>query len=291
DNYDGQTWNYTGQKPALLKRGVDGFHLGEFGGYKQALQSQTLKSGVDGVHPGDAEWGDGDTEQRIFLEPLAIDTVFVAPEPRLITGLPDLARDQGDGLWTSPHDYYKLDYTAFSDTSEVSDERLAAENSRAYPSEIQRRYLQLPDNQDRRIDELAAEVTRGATTNVEIARRIEKYLSASYGYTLDLSRVEDDDPGADFLFHTRQGTCEYFAAAMVPTLRSPPVPARLANGFQMGEYNEAADVYTVRQSDAHSWVEVYFPREGQNALWVAFDPTPDAGRSVYGGGLSAWLRH
>ena len=26
-------------------------------------------------------------------------------------------------------------------------------------------------------------------------------------------------------------------------------------------------------------------------MWVAFDPTPDAGRSVYGGGLTAWLRH
>src|SRR6266508_1333707 len=290
DNYDGQTWNCTG-KPAPLKRGVDGFHLGEFGGYKQALQSQTSKSGVDGFHPGDAEWGYGDTEQRFFLEPLAIDTVFVAPEPRLITGLPDLARDQGDGLWTAPHDYYKLDYTAFSDTSEVSDERLAAENSRAYPSEIQRRYLQLPDNHDRRIDELAAEVTRGATTNVEIARRIEKYLSAAYGYTLDLRRVEDGDPVADFLFNTRQGHCEYFASAMVLMLRSRRVPARLVNGFQTGEYNEAADVYTVRQSDAHSWVEVYFPGEGHNGVWVAFDPTPPTGRSVYGGGLAAWLRH
>jgi transglutaminase-like putative cysteine protease len=267
DNYDGQTWNSPGQKPVGLKRGVDGFHLGE------------------------AEWGYGDTEQRFFLEPLAIDTVFAAPQPRLITGLPDLARDQGDGLWTAPHDYYKLDYTVFSDTSEVSDERLAAENSRAYPSDIQRRYLQLPDNHDRRIDELAAEVTRGATTNIEIARRIEKHLSSYYGYTLDLRRVEDGDPVADFLFNTRQGHCEYFASAMVLMLRSRRVPARLVNGFQTGEYNDAADVYTVRQSDAHSWVEVYFPREGHNGLWVAFDPTPDAGRSVYGGGLAAWLRH
>jgi protein-glutamine gamma-glutamyltransferase len=291
DNYDGQTWNYTGQKPALLKRSVDGFHLDEFGGYKQALQSQTLKSGVDGFHPRDAELGYGDTEQRFFLEPLAIDTVFVAPEPRLITGLPDLARDQGDGLWTAPHDYYKLDYTALSDTSEVSDERLAQENSRAYPSEIQRRYLQLPDNHDRRIDELAAEVTRGATTNVEIARKIEKHLRTTYGYTLDLRRVEDGDPVADFLFNTREGHCEYFASAMVLMLRARRVPARIVNGFQAGEYNEAADVYTVRQSDAHSWVEVYFPLLGQNGLWVAFDPTPDAGRSVYGGGLAAWLRH
>src|SRR5499426_752145 len=290
DNYDGQTWNYTGQKPALLKRSVDGFHLDEFGGYKQALQSQSY-DGFGRFRPRDAEWGSGDTEQRFFLEPLAIDTVFAAPHPRLITGLPDLARDQGDGVWTAPHDYYKLDYTVFSDTSEVPDGRLAAENSRAYPSEIQRRYLQLPDNHDRRIDELAAEVTRGATTNVEIARRIEKYLNAAYAYTLDLRRVEDGDPVADFLFNTRQGHCEYFASAMVLMLRSRRVPARLVNGFQTGEYNEAADVYTVRQSDAHSWVEVYFPGEGHNGLWVAFDPTPPAGRSVYGGGLAAWLRH
>jgi protein-glutamine gamma-glutamyltransferase len=290
DNYDGQTWNYTGQKPTLLKRGVDGFRLGESDGYKLGLQSQTL-SGVDRFHPGDAQLRYADTEQRFFLEPLAIDTVFVAPEPLLLSGLPDLARDQGDGLWTAPHDYYKLDYTALSDTTEVSDEWLAAENSRAYPSEIQRRYLQLPDNHDRRIDELAAEVARGATTNIEIARRFEKHLSSSYGYTLDLRRVEDGDPVADFLFNTREGHCEYFASAMVLMLRSRRVPARLVNGFQTGEYNEAADVYTVRQSDAHSWVEVYFPGQGQNGMWVAFDPTPAAGRSVYGGGLAAWLRH
>jgi hypothetical protein len=43
----------------------------------------------------------------------------------------------------------------------------------------------------------------------------------------------------------------------------------------LGEYNDAADVYTVRQSDAHSWVEVYFPDTG---AWVTFDPTPVDGR-------------
>ncbi|MBO0862468.1 MAG: DUF3488 domain-containing protein, partial [Chloracidobacterium sp.] len=268
DNYDGQTWNCTGgQKPVPLKKGLDGFHLSE------------------------TDWGYGDTEQRFFLEPLAIDTVFVAPQPRLIAGLPELARDQGDGLWTAAHDYYKLDYTVLSDTEEIPDVKLAQENSRAYPSEIQRRYLQLPDDHDRRIDALAAEVTRGATTTIEIARRIENYLRSAYGYTLDLRRVEDGDPVADFLFNTHEGHCEYFASAMVLMLRSRRVPARLVNGFQMGEYNEAADVYTVRQSDAHSWVEVYFPRQGQNGLWAPFDPTPAAGQSVYTGGLAAWLRH
>src|SRR6185295_13421925 len=36
------------------------------------------------------------------------------------------------------------------------------------------------------------------------------------------------------------------------------------------------DAYTVRQSDAHSWVEVYFP---ETQTWVTFDPTPAAGRT------------
>jgi hypothetical protein len=54
----------------------------------------------------------------------------------------------------------------------------------------------------------------------------------------------------------------------------------------MGEYSELTGVYTVRQSDAHSWVEVYFPGHD----WVAFDPTPSAGLSTYDNGLLAQMR-
>ncbi len=263
DHYDGQAWNYTGPKAAALKKAGDNFHL-----------TENVST-------------DRYSEQRFFLEPLNINTVFAAPRPLLIAGLPELARDQGDGLWTTPHDYHKLDYTVFSDTSEPTDAELADDNSRNYPSEIQRCYLQQPPDHDRRIGELADEVTRGAAAQIEIARRIESHLRTAYSYTLDLHRVEDGDPVADFLFNTRAGHCEYFASAMVLMLRTRRVPARLVNGFQMGEYNKAADVYTVRQSDAHSWVEVYFPRHG----WIAFDPTPPAGLSVYGDGVAAWLRH
>jgi hypothetical protein len=43
----------------------------------------------------------------------------------------------------------------------------------------------------------------------------------------------------------------------------------------------------VRQSDAHSWVEAYFP--GTNS-WVTFDPTPSAGRtSRERSGLAGYL--
>jgi hypothetical protein len=57
----------------------------------------------------------------------------------------------------------------------------------------------------------------------------------------------------------------------------------------MGEYQERSKVYVVRQSDAHSWVEAYFPRHG----WVTFDPTPAAGLNQYDdayAGMFGWLQ-
>jgi hypothetical protein len=62
---------------------------------------------------------------------------------------------------------------------------------------------------------------------------------------------------------------------MAVMLRTRGIATRVVNGFLPGEYNEAAGAFTVRQSDAHSWVEVYFPETNS---WVTFDPTPAAGR-------------
>jgi transglutaminase-like putative cysteine protease len=262
DHYDGQIWFQSGREPAPVRRIGDTFRVDE------------------------QLWTRGYTEQRFFLEPLGINTVFAAPRPVLVTGLGELARDGGDGLWAEDHLFHKLDYVVYSDTGLPTDAELAAAGTRAHPAELHRRYTQLPDEHDRRIDKLAEEVTRGAATNIEIARRIEKHLSTSYSYTLDLTRVEEGEPVADFLFNVKAGHCEYFASAMVLMLRTRRIPARLVNGFQTGEYNQTADFYTVRQSDAHSWVEVHFPKYG----WIAFDPTPPAGLSAYGDGWAARMR-
>ena len=95
------------------------------------------------------------------------------------------------------------------------------------------------------------------------------------------------DPLADFLFNVRAGHCEYFSSAMAVMLRTRGIAARVVNGFLSGEYNDAAGAYTVRQSDAHSWVEVYFP---ETDSWVTFDPTPAAGRTEpERTGLAAYL--
>ena len=78
----------------------------------------------------------------------------------------------------------------------------------------------------------------------------------------------------DFLFRTRRGHCEFFATAMVVMLRSQGIPARFVTGFLGGEENAFEGYYVVRQSNAHAWVEAWFPDRG----WQVFDPTPASGR-------------
>jgi transglutaminase-like putative cysteine protease len=262
DEYDGQTWSDSVQQLQPVRRAGEGFQL------EMPVPLAML------------------TEQTFFLEPLDLSTVFAAPSPIFVGDVSSLQRDAGDGLWTENHALQRLQYRVYSYTGLPTESALASDVSRLYPPDVRRRYLQLPIDRDRRIDQLAAEVTAGAATPLETARMIESHLQTGYGYSLDLKRTTDGDPVADFLFNIRAGHCEYFATAMVLMLRARRIPARLVNGFQMGEYSDVAGVYTVRQSDAHSWVEVYF---AQNR-WVAFDPTPAAGMSTYGGGLAAQLR-
>ena len=78
------------------------------------------------------------------------------------------------------------------------------------------------------------------------------------------------DPLANFLFNRKRGHCEYFASSMAVMLRSLRIPSRVVNGFRTGEFNDLTSQYVVRGSNAHSWVEAYFPGYG----WIDFDPTP-----------------
>jgi transglutaminase-like putative cysteine protease len=79
-------------------------------------------------------------------------------------------------------------------------------------------------------------------------------------------------PLVDFLFNARLGYCQQFSGAMALLLRMGGVPARVASGFSPGRFDPKRNEYVVRDDDAHSWVEAYFPGIG----WQTFDPTPAA---------------
>jgi hypothetical protein len=147
-----------------------------------------------------------------------------------------------------------------------------------YPAEIRETYLQLPDQLDRRIPDLARRMSAGAKNAYDQSLAIESYLRANFTYTLNLTGKPGKDPLAHFLFETRAGHCEYFATAMAVMLRTLGIPSREVNGFLPGEYNDVGGDYIVRASDAHSWVEAYFPGSG----WVTFDPTPPSDNQFTG---------
>jgi len=91
---------------------------------------------------------------------------------------------------------------------------------------------------------------------------------ATYSETPPPARV----PLMDFMFGNRLGYCQQFSGSMALLLRMGGVPARVASGFSPGRFDRKRGEFVVRDDDAHSWVEAYFPGIG----WETFDPTPAA---------------
>ncbi|TLS52119.1 transglutaminase domain-containing protein [Paenibacillus antri] len=137
------------------------------------------------------------------------------------------------------------------------------------------RYLQLPGSLPQRVRDLARDIVRDVPAHPYLqAVAVQSYLQEHYRYTL-----ETDVPpeGADFvdhfLFDAEEGYCNHFSTAMVVLLRSIGVEARWVKGFAPGTPDpDRPGTYAVRQSDAHSWVEVRFADAG----WVPFEATPPA---------------
>ena len=131
------------------------------------------------------------------------------------------------------------------------------------------RYLQLPENLDARIADMARLVAAGADSRYAQAKAIETALRR-YAYDESIpSPPPDTDPVSWFLFDIQRGYCDYYATAMVLMLRSLGIHARLAAGYAEGAWEPETESFLVTGEDAHSWVEVFFPGLG----WIEFEPT------------------
>ena len=81
-------------------------------------------------------------------------------------------------------------------------------------------------------------------------------------------------PLVAFVDTDKRGYCQHYAGAMALMLRLLGVPARVAVGFTSGEYDKGDKEWSVKDTNAHAWVEVWFPEFG----WIPFDPTPGRGQ-------------
>lgn len=264
--FDGKRWSSGALSPQRLQPGADGWIYAPQTAQKANTLGQTIR-------------------YTVFLEPVATDAVFVPGRFLSLQGnfsggaANSFAALQRNYLVTDTTGTLKNPFRNFAAIRYVGISRLPPRDTAklraagtGYPGGITATYLQLPARLDRRIPELAREITKNSATPFDKAQRIESYLRGSYAYTLKLTGKPGQDPLAHFLFEARAGHCEYFASAMAIMLRTLGIPSREVNGFLPGEYNDMAGDYIVRASDAHSWVEVYFPGEG----WHVFDPTPSS---------------
>ena len=129
--------------------------------------------------------------------------------------------------------------------------------------------LALPEGANPRARALGAELRAGHNNAMAVAAAmLVRYRNEPFTYTLappPLGRNDIDD----FLFSTRRGFCEHFAASFVFVMRAAGVPARVVTGYQGGEINPVDGYLEVRQLDAHAWAEVWIRGEG----WRRIDPT------------------
>ncbi|HSD78974.1 MAG TPA: transglutaminaseTgpA domain-containing protein [Solirubrobacteraceae bacterium] len=117
---------------------------------------------------------------------------------------------------------------------------------------------------------LANRLKAQSSSPYDFALRVEERLQR--GATYSETPAPHRFPLESFVFDDPVGYCQQFSGAMALMLRMGGVPARVASGFTPGRYDRKRNEYVVRDLDAHSWVEVYFPGIG----WATFDPTPAA---------------
>jgi len=223
-------------------------------------------------------------QQEIRLEPGTTTALFAAAAPSVIASRDFrlLGRDGFGNLEFPAKPTRRLSYSVASRLPPKDATGLRSATG-GDPAEVRALNLAVPEL-DPRIRQLAGQITANARNRYDAAIAIEQWLSNRLDYSLAVDDRGATDPLARFLFDGMAGHCEYFATAMVVLSREAGIPSRFVAGYLRGEKSRFDERYVVRQSNAHSWVEVYFPGSG----WVPFDPTPPAGRGVEdSGGLWA----
>ncbi|MCB0389666.1 MAG: DUF3488 domain-containing transglutaminase family protein [Bdellovibrionales bacterium] len=131
------------------------------------------------------------------------------------------------------------------------------------------KYLQIKNEDDERLKQLIKITLQQSNNELDIKNNYLDFFSKNLKYSLNPTPVKNNSV-SEFLFDTKIGFCEHLASSFAYLLRASGVPARIVVGFQGGEKNDFGEHYTVKDKDAHAWVEMW-----SNTLdrWLRVDPT------------------
>jgi transglutaminase-like putative cysteine protease len=246
--------HFDGSPPPPQERYWRGPVLHEFDGYTWRRTARNLAR----MQP--LQYLGPEYRYRISLEPSAqrwwfsLDTATGSPEPKV---------------------YFTYDYQLISTepvTEGTTYSLVSYTSTRAMRPlpDLARRYdtLVLGDRNPRS-RALAVKLRNSAASDeAYVTAVLELFRTGGFQYTLTPPRLGFDSVD-DFLFNTRLGFCGHYASAFALMMRAADIPARVVTGYLGGEWNPIGRYFIVRQSDAHSWAEIWVDGRG----WTRIDPT------------------
>jgi transglutaminase-like putative cysteine protease len=142
--------------------------------------------------------------------------------------------------------------------------------AKVFTSQQRRLALQLPRGKHPRTQALAKQWQQeNPKPQVLVQRALQHFNQAPFRYTRTPPLLVSEHPVDEFLFETRQGFCEHYAATFTVLMRAAGIPARVVTGYLGGTVNPIDGYLIVRQRHAHAWSEVWLNDKG----WVRVDPT------------------
>jgi protein-glutamine gamma-glutamyltransferase len=130
-------------------------------------------------------------------------------------------------------------------------------------------YIRIPKNNSKAL-QLSAELKNRTHSDRAFYDALLAYFAThNFSYTLTPEPMTGSNTIDQFLFDKQRGFCGHYASAAAYLFRSAGIPATVVSGYLGGELNQESNYLSVRQYDAHAWVEVYLQEEG----WQVFDAT------------------
>jgi len=211
-------------------------------------------------------------DYTVTLEPSQRDWLFALELPASLPQAADLkphatqdAQLLAGRLITSRIRYDVRSFTRFS--FGLNESKLSLRDWLTLPAGFNPRTLQFATDLRARLDAAAGNGERAADLRA-VEAVLEHFRNGGFRYTLEPPLLGRDSVD-ELLFDSRRGYCEHYASAFAVLMRALDVPARVVTGYQGGEVNPVDGFMTVRQSDAHAWVEVWLAGHG----WTRVDPT------------------